>query len=153
MIIENKRYALHDSIGYQATLTSRAFERRLEEGLRKLGLSRLGWCVLLAIGEEKRESPSEIASFIGVDRTATSRALKVMEANGLLTRAESHEDARRTDVALTPSGANLLTRAIAVARENSAHFNGKLRDDEKTKLSELLGKLRAGEDDSLLTNF
>jgi len=72
MSAENKRYDLHGSLGYQATVTARSFERRLEERLRKLGLSRLGWCILLAVGEEKLASPSDIAGFIGIDRTATS---------------------------------------------------------------------------------
>ena len=152
MTNENKRYALHASLGYQATLTSRVYERRLEDRLRKLGLSRLSWCLLLAVGEEKLNSPTEIASFIGIDRTSVSRALKGMEQDGLLSRSERHDDLRRTEVSLTSSGAALLTRAIKVGTENAAFFNAKLTPDEREQLRHLLAKLRDGEDD-LLSNF
>lgn len=149
---KNKRYALHGSIGYQATLTSRVFERRLEDRLRKLGLTRLGWCILVAVGEEQLNSPSDIAEFIGIDRTATSRALKSLEAETLLTRSDSRDDRRRRQVKLTERGAALLTRAIAVAQANAAHFNTKLSDDEQADLLSLMLKMRAGED-SPLRNF
>ncbi|PTX54309.1 MarR family transcriptional regulator [Litoreibacter ponti] len=149
---ENKRYDLHASIGYQATLSARVYERRLEERLRKLGLTRLGWCILLAVGEEKLASPSDIAAFIGIDRTATSRALKGLEADGLLTRSESRGDRRRTEVHLTPDGTRLLGEAIAVAQANAAHFRAKLSDEERDHLARLMAKMRAGED-TALSNF
>lgn len=152
MSTENKRYALHASLGYQATLTSRAFERRLEERLRILGLSRLSWCILLAVGEEQMKSPSDIAGFIGIDRTAMSRALKSLEADKLLVRSESRDDRRRTCVTLTATGSALLSRAIIQAQENAGHFTAKLSEEEQGQLSELLTKLRAGEE-RLLSNF
>lgn len=150
MTTENKRYDLHGSIGYQATLTARVYERRLEDRLRKLGLSRLGWCILVAVGEERLASPSDIASFIGIDRTATSRALKALEDGGLVTRtADSRDDRRRRRVALTERGSALLGRAIAVAQGNAAHFNAKLSPEEQDALLRLLGKMRVGEDGPL----
>ena len=60
-------YRLHKSLGYQMSLTTRIQEKRLEDGLRTLGLTRIQWCILLAVGNEKLRNPSDIAAFVGID--------------------------------------------------------------------------------------
>ena len=72
--------------GSEIAEKSQEQERRLDEGLRSLGLTRTTWCILLAVGNEDLSQPSEIAEFVGVDRTATSRALRAMEEGGLISR-------------------------------------------------------------------
>jgi DNA-binding MarR family transcriptional regulator len=139
------RYRLHDSVLYALTLTSRIQERRLEEGLRALGLTRITWCVLLAVENEGLCHPSDIAGFIGIDRTATSRALRAMEAAGWLARSEGVADRRTTTVALTDAGRALLARATPVAEENARHFLGKLAPGEAAALARSLAALREGE--------
>ncbi len=138
-------YRLHNSIMYQLTLTARLQERRLEDGLRQLGLTRLTWCILLAVHIENHSQPSEIAQFIGTDRTATSRALRQMEAKGWLARRTGEGDRRTTRVALTPAGIALLERAVPVAEDNARHFLSKLPGDGCDALQRLLSDLRSGE--------
>lgn len=138
-------YRLHASLMYQLTLTSRLQERRLEDGLRRLGLTRASWCVLLAVHVEGQVQPSEIAQFIGIDRTATSRTLRQMEAKGWLNRRSGTNDRRTTEVALTDAGVEILNRAAPVARENLAHFLAKLADGEAGQLQDILARLRQGE--------
>lgn len=135
---------------YQLTLTSRLQERRLDEGLRRLGLTRLTWCILLAVQVEGHTQPSEIAQFIGIDRTATSRALRQMESKGWLARRTGEEDRRTTRVVLTPEGDALLARAVPVAEENSRHFLSKLPQEGAESLQRLLADLRDGEDRNLV---
>lgn len=138
-------YRLHNSVMYQLTLTARLQERRLEEGLRRHGLTRLTWCVLLAVDVEGLTQPSEIAQFIGIDRTATSRALRQMEAKGWIARRAGEGDRRTTCVAVTETGAALLTRAVPVAEENARHFLAKLSAKGPEALARLLAELRQGE--------
>lgn len=140
------KYGLHQSIGYHTTLTARLIERRVEEGLRAFGLTRIGWCILLAVAEDGVKNPSEIASFVGIDRTATSRALRQLEDEGLIMRTIGREDRRTTEVALTPEGMARMAKSMPICTENMDHFNAKLTDGEKLELVRLLGKLRAGED-------
>lgn len=142
-------YRLHDSLLYQLTLTARMQERRLEDGLKSLGLSRITWCVLLAVRNEGLNKPSQIAEFIGVDRTSTSRALRQMEAAGWLARRCGTDDRRTRSVALTERGEELLQLATPLAEENSRHFIGKLTAAQAATLSELLARLRAGESRAL----
>ena len=144
-------YRLHASLLYQLTLTSRLQERRLDEGLRALGLTRIAWCALLAVENERLNRPSEIAEFIGIDRTAMSRTLRQMEAAGLVERHPAEgPDRRGTAVALTAEGRALLWRATPVAEENAAHFLSKLKPDDVEALRRLLAELRTGEPRNLV---
>ena len=112
-----KPYRLHDSLGYKLSLAARLQERRLDEALKTLGLTRTTWCILLAVGVEGHAQPSDIAAFIGIDRTATSRALRHMEAKGLLTRRSGTDDRRTTRVVLTEAGCACIERGAPFARD------------------------------------
>lgn len=139
-------YRLHASLLYQLTLTARMQERRLDEGLKALGLTRISWCVLLAVENEGLRQPSEIAEFIGIDRTAMSRTLRQMEAAGLVERRPAGgPDRRRTEVALTEAGRALLWRATPVAEGNARHFLSRLAPEARDDLRRLLAALREGE--------
>jgi len=142
---QRPKYGLHDSIGFHATFAARLVERRVEDGLRKFGLTRVGWCILLAVAEEGLKNPSDIAAFVGIDRTATSRALRALESEGLITRAIGQEDRRMTEVTMTDAGYDRMIQAVPVCSENMDHFNAKLSVEERTELKRLLTKLCDGE--------
>lgn len=152
MSAPHKPYDLHASIGFQATLSARTFEKRLEDGLKTIDLTRIQWCILLAVGSEGRRRPSQIAEFIGIDRTATSRGLRMLETNGLITRSPDHMDRRVTQVILSEAGFKALALALPIAAENNVYFSEKLSLDELGVLERLLIKLRDGETDAI-TNF
>lgn len=138
-------YRLHASLGYNLSLAARIQERRLDEALRTFGLTRTTWCVLLAVGIEHHRNPSDIALFIGIDRTATSRALRHMETDGLLTRKTGRGDRRTTEVELTDLGVQRIGQCTPFAVQNNALMREKLTDEEHAQLLSLLGKLTKGE--------
>ena len=142
-------YNLHASLGYQLTLVARLQARRFEDSLRPLGLTRITWCVLLAIGNEGLSQPSDIAAFVGIDRSATSRALRHMQTAQMISRSEGTGDGRTRSVSLTDHGKGLLVRAIPLAQENSAKIEARLNPEERALMIKLLKKLHAGEDASL----
>jgi DNA-binding MarR family transcriptional regulator len=139
------KFGLHDSLGFQITRTARMIERRVESGLKTFGLTRVGWCILLAVEEEGLKNPSEIAQFVGIDRTATSRALRQLEDEGLIAREMGREDRRTTTVSLTEEGQMRLIQARPLCVENMDHFNAKLSPAEALQLRRLLAALDAGE--------
>jgi DNA-binding MarR family transcriptional regulator len=139
------KFGLHDSLGFQITRTARMIERRVESGLKTFGLTRVGWCILLAVEEEGLKNPSEIAQFVGIDRTATSRALRQLEDEGLIAREMGREDRRTTTVSLTEEGQMRLIQARPLCVENMDHFNAKLSPAEALQLKRLLAALDAGE--------
>lgn len=138
-------YRLHASLGYNLSLAARLQERRLDDALKTLGLTRTTWCVLLAVGVEGHRQPSDIASFIGIDRTATSRALRTMEAAGLLTRETGPKDKRTTRVSLTDLGRKRIEQGTPYAVENNALMRAKLSAAEHEELLALLTRLTEGE--------
>lgn len=142
-------YRLHASLGYKLSIAARLQERRLDEGLKALGLTRTTWCVLLALGNEGLTQPSDIAQFIGIDRTATSRALRQMEAAGLLDRQAGDGDRRTTRVSLTPEGAALIARGTPMAQANNDAMRAKLTQAEYERLVALLEKVITGENPDL----
>jgi len=143
-------YRLHASLGYQLSLAARLQERRLEEGLRALGLTRVTWCVLLAVGNEGLVQPSDIAAFVGIDRTVASRALRQMEAAGLIARAAGSEsgrgDRRTTTVRLTDLGLERLGQGTPLARANNLAMETRLSPGEAAELRRLLARVREGDD-------
>lgn len=142
-------YRLHASLGYNLSLAARLQERRLDDALKTLRLTRTTWCVLLAVGVESLTQPSEIATFIGIDRTATSRALRMMEADGLLTRENGLADKRTTHVRLTALGQKLIEKGTPFAVENNALMRAKLTEEEHGQLMDLLAKVTEGENTGL----
>ncbi|NKX43707.1 MarR family winged helix-turn-helix transcriptional regulator [Roseicyclus persicicus] len=139
------KFGLHDSVGHHVSRTARIIERRVEADLRKFGFTRVGWCVLLAVAEEGKKNPSDIADFVGIDRTATSRALRVLETDGLIAREMGRDDRRTTEVRLTELGEAQFRAALPTCREAMQHFHGKLSLDELMTLKALLTRLSAGE--------
>ncbi|MFU8883777.1 MAG: MarR family winged helix-turn-helix transcriptional regulator [Rhodobacterales bacterium] len=144
-------YRLHASLGYHLSVAARQQERRLDEQLKPLGLTRTTWCVLLAVGNEGLSQPSDIASFVGIDRTATSRALRQMEADGLLARSSGTEDRRTRQVDLTPKGCAAILAATPFARQNADIMAAQLAPGEQEALIRLLAKLRPDDDAPLNT--
>lgn len=141
----NKRYDLHKGLAYQFSLLAQINTRRMERGLTDLGLTRLMWCVLLAIIEEGLENPSEIASFVGINRTAASRTFRQMQDKGLITRHATGSDGRKTQLQATNLGHDLLTKAIPHAKALSKRIRAKLTAQEERELEKLLIKLLDGE--------
>lgn len=145
------RYRLHNSLGYHLSVAARLQERRLDDQLRALGLTRTTWCILLAVGNENMTQPSDIADFVGIDRTATSRALRQMEDAGLLARSCGTDDKRTRRVALTAAGRAAIDSATPFARDNADILAAQLTPDEEALLKQLLAKLRDPDGTALKT--
>lgn len=143
---DDQPYRLHQSLAYHLSIAARQHERWLDDQLRTLGLSRTTWCILLAIGNEQLHQPSDIASFVGIDRTATSRALRQMEAQGLLARRSGTKDKRTRMVELTEDGHDAIKRATPFARQNAQSLSRILDKKEEAELARLLNKLRDADD-------
>lgn len=135
------RFQLHSSLGYQITMLARVIERRFEQRIAEYGLTRPMWCVLLAAGREGLHSPSEIADFIGIDRTATSRTLRKMEERDFITRGSGDGDGRSIHVTLRARGQQALEAVLPMAVENAAYFESKLSAPELAQLRDAAAKL------------
>ena len=145
-------YDLHGAIGYQLSLTARHVEQRFERALHALGLTRTTWCVALATGGAGLRLPSEIAAYIGLDRTAISRALRQMERQGLIIRSQGEADGRTRQVRLTSAGRKCLVAANQAANQARRDTESRLSTREMETLKSLLQKLQIG-DEEILTRL
>lgn len=78
------------------------------------GISQGEYGALNALREApgRRLTVKRIADLLGWERSRVSHLLTRMEGRGLVTRQECPDDARATDVALTPLGTKTLMRAV-----------------------------------------
>lgn len=137
--------ALHDSIGHSVARAARVVERRLEDDLRPFGLTRIGWCIMLAVHEGEKCHPSDIATYVGIDRTATSRTLRQLETSGLIRRTMGQKDRRTTEVSLTERGMAQLKATLPGCRAAIEHFNSKLTREQLDLLRDMLDTLQDDE--------
>jgi MarR family transcriptional regulator, transcriptional regulator for hemolysin len=142
-------YALHGRLGYKVSRLARLMQGRLERGLAPLGLTRLMWCVLTGIGDESVDTPSELATYLGITRPATSRLLRELEGKGLLRRDGHEEDGRGRRLALTPHGHGVVEAARWAVADTRAHFATKLAQGELDAMLDMFDRLAAGEDAAL----
>lgn len=144
-----KRYNLQTALGYRLTLLASINNRKFERALSDLGLTRLMWCVLLSVEEEQLTHPSDIAAFIGIDRTAASRTIRSMKAADLIDVKRADDDGRSRHVTTTELGKQRLDRSIPLAVQASKNLKSKLEKHELVEFERLIEKMLAGEDRSL----
>lgn len=143
-------YRLHRRLGWRVSRMARIMQSRLEDVLEAEGLTRLMWVVLCGLGEDGIETPSEMATYIGITRASTSRLLTTMEARGLINRTTPPgHDARQVALTLTPKGLAILTTYRPATDAMTAHFLAKLSPEQARILMEALSIMAQGEGDNL----
>lgn len=81
--------------------------------------------VLEAIDAASGDGPAQIGAVaveLGLDRSNASRMLASAVSAGLVTKTASPEDARRTELAMTPAGRQMLAAARAWQERVFAHL-------------------------------
>lgn len=137
-------YNLHDRLGYKLTLAAQVNNQILVNLLANIGLNRQTWCVLVAVGEQGINQPSEIADYIGIQRAAVSRTLKDMHHKGMLLRDRDPNNAKQTLVTLTDTGQDLLAQSLLLCEQSTQRMDEKLSFTERQQLDQLLSKYLSG---------
>jgi len=95
---------------------------------------------------------SEMAYQVGLSRSATTRLVDRLEAEGLVERRVCGQDRRGTLVGLTPEGTETFISAGRVhLRGIDEHVGAHLTYDEASELTALLNKLAEGVEGSALS--
>ena len=96
---------------------------------------------VLAILRDRRGRMSELADYLGLDKSTISGLVDRAEKRGLLKRGPNPDDRRAVDVYLTPAGARLAEQGAAqIARALSAK-TGQLSPAESRRLTALLERM------------
>jgi DNA-binding MarR family transcriptional regulator len=105
---------------------------------------------VLAILRGRRVRMSELADYLGLDKSTISGLVDRAEKRGLLQRAPNPADGRATDVFLTAEGMQLAGLGEGKIRQSLSPMTGKLSRAETRRLTALLeyvlGRWDGGED-------
>ncbi|MCD0484412.1 MarR family transcriptional regulator [Streptacidiphilus sp. ASG 303] len=105
---------LKDQFCFTLYAASRALTAAYRPLLEDLGLTYPQYLVMLALWEHGAVPVKDLVDALGLDYGTLTPLLKRLEANHLLTRRRSARDERLVEVAPTPRGVELRTRALAV---------------------------------------
>ncbi len=134
-------YNLHEGLGYRLTLAARMNQQKFDIRLSEIGITRQMWCVLIAVGEQGITLPTEIAAYIGINRTSASRSLRQMAQKGLVARGNGTKDKRNGPITLTDDGQRALAASLPMSAKVQDEMGQRLSAPEQAQLFELLGKL------------
>jgi len=103
---------------------------------------------LLGILRDRRARVTDLAAYLGLDKSTMSGLVDRAERRGLVARAKNPDDGRAVDVYLTPAGAELTRRAYLEARRELAPLLERLQADERGRLVGLLEAILGPEPDT-----
>jgi DNA-binding MarR family transcriptional regulator len=110
------------------------------EVAKDFGLNLASFLILLQV-KRGGVHPKELASFMFMPSYAVSRALDGLVRSGLVHRALDPQDARRTELSLTPEGQRVLQEAARRIEQLLASMLEHLEASERLQLIELMEKL------------
>ncbi|WP_079204199.1 MarR family winged helix-turn-helix transcriptional regulator [Pseudomonas sp. CC6-YY-74] len=120
--------------------------RRLDETFATFGMSTWEFDVLATLrrsGEPYCLAPTALFSTLMITSGTMTHRLKRLEASGWIEREASREDARSLLVRLTPSGLELVDRAVEAHLENERRILAPLSAAELAALDASLATLLA----------
>jgi DNA-binding MarR family transcriptional regulator len=102
---------LDTSVGYALKQAATALRTAMEASLRSLELNVTQYACLELLGQRPGLSAAELARGVFVTRQSMQTVLAGLADRGLLARPTTAPQGRALPTALTPAGAQLLTRA------------------------------------------
>jgi DNA-binding MarR family transcriptional regulator len=96
---------------------------------------------VLGILRDRRIKMSELADYLGLDKSTVSGLVDRAEKRGLLQRAPNPADGRAVDVFLSTAGTELAERGAAEVRHSLSGMTGTLSPAEARRLTALLERI------------
>jgi DNA-binding MarR family transcriptional regulator len=96
---------------------------------------------VLAILRDRRIRMSELADYLGLDKSTISGLVDRAQKRGLLQRAPDPADGRAVDVFLTTDGIHLAETGASEIAQSLAPMTGRLTTADKRRLTALLERL------------
>src|SRR5512134_1466469 len=123
---ETTLYMRDHCLCLHAQRAARALARRFDEAFRPLGLTNGQFSLMMALNRPEPPTMAGIAALLAMDRTTLTAALKPLERRGLIEIRPDPRDRRRRVMTLTPSGRELLAKAVPVWVETHAEVERRL---------------------------
>lgn len=110
---------------------------------KHFGIGIVEWRVLSMLALESHITANRMVQVIGLDKSAVSRALQLLEREGYTTSEVDVQDARRYTVALTEKGYELHDRVLVTALERESLLLSDLDSEEVKLLISFLHRMSA----------
>jgi DNA-binding MarR family transcriptional regulator len=109
--------------------------------LAEFGVGVTEWRIMAMLALEPRITAYRICQVIGLDKAATSRALRALVGRGLVASWQEDPQNHRKTVELTPQGAELHDRIIRRAHSREEILVSDLSADEVAQLAGMLRRM------------
>ncbi|MCC5581041.1 MarR family transcriptional regulator [Microtetraspora sp. AC03309] len=93
---------------------------------------------VLGILRDRRARITELAAYLGLDKSTMSGLVDRAQRRGLLTRGKNPDDGRVVDVYMTPAGLELAKRVEDEVQRALAPMTGRLDPEQLDQLVKLL---------------
>jgi DNA-binding MarR family transcriptional regulator len=134
-----------DSPGFLLWQVSNLWQRKMNSGLSKLGLTHVQFVLLAGIIwlRENQESVTQarLAAHTKADIMMTSKVLRALEQRSLIKRETDSKDTRAKSLTVTQEGYDLAVAAIQIVDKIDSDFFSTLGDHVKDLNSHLRGIL------------
>ena len=134
-------FALGDFVPYLLTRITSRLSKSLTEALKEVGLTPPYWRVLAVLHDGDRRTLTELGVYTAIDQSTLSRVIDRMEAQLLVTRRVSPDDARAQEIQITPHGQEKFAEILPVATDQYEWAVRNLSERELAELRLILGKI------------
>ena len=107
----------------------------------RFNLTRWEWRVLAALGGSSGIAARDIGRITTLDKMQVSRAMRALEARGIVTRSEAPGDKRQRMVRLTAEGRALYREIVPLARDREAAILAVLTPAERRALDDMIARI------------
>jgi DNA-binding MarR family transcriptional regulator len=114
--------ALSELLCFNVYALNRSFGRYYQAAFSETGLTYPKFVILMSLERDGRLSVSDLSARAGVEPNTLSPLLKKMASFDIISRNRCEGDERRVEIAITPLGQQILTRARDVIGQGFAEL-------------------------------
>ena len=134
---------LADFLPYQLSIASNAVSTRIAEQYRKrFALKTTEWRIMAVLGDSGALTQRDLTQLTLMDKVPVNRACKQLEERGLVQRSPNAQDGRSHLLELTVEGRAVHAGIMPLARKIEEELFAVLSDDERTRLRDMLNRVR-----------
>ena len=137
----NDEFLLEHSPFFRLTHAESLYQKRMAEHLKAVGMDIPRWRILMILHEKSPSTISEIAERALMNLSTLTRVAQRLARDGLVKLASNQQDARSTDVHITPEGDAAVEKIRAVASRTFRRATEDFSSADLERLNLLLTRL------------
>lgn len=140
-------FQLSSFMPYRLAVLSERTSRSLSVVYEKIsGLNVAEWRVLVHLGRSDRVSVREIHNCVNLEKSRVSRAVKKLDASGLVEKLPAEDDARLVEISLSDNGRAVLSEILPHAMLFEQNLLSNLTQQELQTFCDIMEKMHAAMD-------